>query len=393
VLDNFQDSDLTVVALSGISQTGKDHRKTINTRSSQTPKMISSKSSSNTNPHDTGIKNHRPIPVIVNGLTPTSMRPPTKGQKKDATLMKNQKMLIIGDSHARLWTQKVKSQIKENFHVQGLVKPGAGMDILVTTMNSDIKSLTKNDVVIVCGGANDVAKNNAKRTLNHISNFVKLNNHTNIIVTNLPHRFDLMQYSCVNNEIRLYNRKLMKSLKPFNHVSILEMCSERKFFTNHGLHLNGLGKEEMAKKIVSHTNTLLYQKNNPPIALNWSSINTSTDTQLGRVSNIVPTITKESPEKAPNACVCNEDYVLSGDNTWTDIIGIPVQDGICNAPEEIMENIVSVHHTQLDLSLSQIATNEIEESTNHHLEQKNTLCKVSSRIKKPPVTKSDDFLW
>jgi hypothetical protein len=28
----------------------------------------------------------------------------------------------------------------------------------VTTANSDITSLTKKDVVIVCGGANDVAK-------------------------------------------------------------------------------------------------------------------------------------------------------------------------------------------------------------------------------------------
>jgi hypothetical protein len=179
-----------------------------------------------------------------------------------------------------------------------------------------------------------------------------------------------MQYSCVNNEIRSFNRKLMKSLKPFNHVSILETCSERKFFTNHGLHLNGLGKEEMAKKIVSHTYTLLNQKKNSPIVLNWSSVNTSTDTQLGRVSNIVPTTTKQSPIKAPNARVCNEDYVLSGDNTRIDVIGIPVQDGISNASEEIMENIVSVHHTQLDLSLSKIATNETEELTNHHLEQK-----------------------
>ena len=109
--------------------------------------------------------------------------------------------MIIGDSHARLWTQNIKSQIKKNFHIQGLVKPGAGADILVTTAQSDITSQSKNDVVVVCVGANDIAKNNAKTALKHISNFVKSNNHTNIIVTNLPHRFDLPQYSCVNSEI------------------------------------------------------------------------------------------------------------------------------------------------------------------------------------------------
>ena len=57
----------------------------------------------------------------------------------------------------------------------------------------------------------------------------------------------------------------MKSSKPFNHVSMLEMCSERQFFTNHGLHLNGLGKEVMAKELVSLTYSLLNQKKNPPI--------------------------------------------------------------------------------------------------------------------------------
>ena len=197
VFDSIQDNDSRVVAPNGVPQTGKDHKNFIKTRSSQAPKVISSTSSDNTNSHETEISNLRLIPVIVNGQTPTSMSPPANRQKKDAAFKKDQKMMIIGDSHTRLWTLNVKSHIKENFHVQGLVKPGPGVDILVTTANSDITRLTKNDVVILCGGANDVAKNNAKMALNHISNFVKSNNHTNIIVTNLPHRFDLMQHPCV----------------------------------------------------------------------------------------------------------------------------------------------------------------------------------------------------
>ena len=119
--------------------------------------------------------------------------------------------MIIGDSHARLWAQNVKSQIKGNFQVQGLIKPGAGVETLVTSVNSEIPSLTRKDVVIVCGGANDVAKNNAKMALNQISNLVKSYNNTNIIVINLPPRFDLMHHSCVNNEIRSFNRNLKKN--------------------------------------------------------------------------------------------------------------------------------------------------------------------------------------
>jgi predicted phosphodiesterase len=66
--------------------------------------------------------------------------------------------LITGDSHTRLCATNVKSEIKDNYNVQGLVKPGAGAGILVNTANSDITHFTKNNVVILCRGANDVAK-------------------------------------------------------------------------------------------------------------------------------------------------------------------------------------------------------------------------------------------
>jgi hypothetical protein len=118
------------------------------------------------------LQNHQPIPVIVNGLTTESKSTPAKRQSKSAASKKDKKLMIIGDNHARLWTQNVKAQINNNFHVQGLVKPGAGADILETSAKSDITSPTKNDVVVVCVGANDIAKNNAKIALNHISNFV-----------------------------------------------------------------------------------------------------------------------------------------------------------------------------------------------------------------------------
>jgi len=87
--------------------------------------------------------------------------------------------------------------------------------------------------------------------LRHIKNFFNSNNHTNIILVSVTHRYDLMQSSCVNNEIRSFNRKLMKSVRAYQHASILEMSSDRKLFTNHGLHLNGLGKEVLSKQIVS----------------------------------------------------------------------------------------------------------------------------------------------
>jgi len=93
------------------------------------------------------------------------------------------------------------------------VKPGAGAGIVVNSANSEIASLTKEDVVFLCGGANDVSKNNSKTALRHIRNFIKTNNHTTIILVSAPHRYDLMKSSCVNNEIKSFNSKLMKSVR------------------------------------------------------------------------------------------------------------------------------------------------------------------------------------
>jgi len=104
-----------------------------------------------------------------------------------------------------------------------------------------------------------------------------------------------MQSSCVNNEIRSFNRKLTKSARAYQYASILEMSSNRKLFTNHGLHLNGLGKEVLSKQIVSHIYAMLDQKKDPLIILSWSSDLSYTDTLYqGRVINRTSTRIKKT---------------------------------------------------------------------------------------------------
>ena len=49
--------------------------------------------------------------------------------------MKEHKVLIIDDSHARNCAANVKTDIRNNF--QGLVKPGAGNVVLVNSPNND----------------------------------------------------------------------------------------------------------------------------------------------------------------------------------------------------------------------------------------------------------------
>jgi len=81
-----------------------------------------------------------------------------------------------------------------------------------------------------CGGANDVGKDNSSRVLQYSMDFIKYNNHTNIILVTVPPRYDLMQSSCVNSEIKSFNRKLKKMVKVYQHRSVLEMDNDRKLF-------------------------------------------------------------------------------------------------------------------------------------------------------------------
>jgi predicted GTPase len=108
------------------------------------------------------------------------------------------------------------------------------------------------------GGAPIVAKNNSTLGMRHLLDFVINATHTNVIVMSAPHRYDLMRNSCVNNEVEVFNSKLHKRLQRLEKVEVIDVVSERNFYTKHVQHLNSEGKESMAKKIA--TTCLLNRK-------------------------------------------------------------------------------------------------------------------------------------
>jgi len=81
---------------------------------------------------------------------------------------------------------------------------------------------------------------------------------------NLPYKYDLPNSLAVNMIITTLNRKLKKTLKALPHTYLMETDNTRTRFTNHGLHMNKLGKQLITCQIA----TLLYstseQKNLPP---------------------------------------------------------------------------------------------------------------------------------
>jgi len=112
----------------------------------------------------------------------------------------------------------------------------------------------------VWGGTRDVGRNEKKKGLHQMKNFVSKHNQTNVTVMDVPCRYDLDLKSCVNDEVKVYNRKLRKHLKAFDNTCVLEVDTNRDLFTRHGLHMNPKGKEHMAKEIVMAILDMLNEK-------------------------------------------------------------------------------------------------------------------------------------
>ena len=92
---------------------------------------------------------------------------------KDTSDMKQNKIIIIGDSHARGCAQEVQHNLGHGFEVQGFVKPGGNSQMIVNTSTKTMGKLTKKDVVVVWGGTRDVGRNETEKGLHYIRNFVE----------------------------------------------------------------------------------------------------------------------------------------------------------------------------------------------------------------------------
>jgi len=124
---------------------------------------------------------------------------------KKTSNQKQNKIIILGDSHVRGCAQEAQHNLRHSFEVQGIVKLGANTKIIVNTSTKITSKLTKKDIVVVWGGTRDVGRNETEKGLHQIINIVTNHNQTNVTAMNVPCRYDLDPKSCVNNEVKVYN--------------------------------------------------------------------------------------------------------------------------------------------------------------------------------------------
>jgi hypothetical protein len=81
----------------------------------------------------------------------------------------------------------------------------------------------------------------------------------------------LIKSSCVSKEVTRFNRKLAKCTKLYEHCAFVDVDLNRDLFTKHGLHLNGLGKNEIVKQLVCHIQDRLFKVASTPTGLCWKN--------------------------------------------------------------------------------------------------------------------------
>jgi hypothetical protein len=138
----------------------------------------------------------------------------------------------MGDSHLKGCAAKMIASLDACCDVCGVVKPGLANVTLMEMAKGDLEKLKMNDFLIVCSGTNDIDRNHSSNAFKNITNFIRSVNHTNIILICVPYRYDMTDYSHVNNTIKSFNSKLLKLAKIFCHVCIIEIVvNNRLLFT------------------------------------------------------------------------------------------------------------------------------------------------------------------
>ena len=104
-----------------------------------------------------------------------------------------------------------------------MLKPGSSSSQLLETASQEIMKLNHDDILIICRGTNDLATNRTSLAFQNMSNMVTKNNHANIILVNIPYRYDTANTSTVNDNIEKFKRRLEKLVKLSPHASFLKL--------------------------------------------------------------------------------------------------------------------------------------------------------------------------
>jgi hypothetical protein len=113
--------------------------------------------------------------------------------------------------------------------------------------------------------------------------------------------------------VTTYNRKLQKRVKMSGYAKILDSEIQRQHFTRHGLHMNKVGKEHMAQRIMVHIKKTLFVRKTPPIILQWKQ-DLMDSGQKGGVAQEKVTYSRTSGRKRKQPASRGDDFLWTVDS-------------------------------------------------------------------------------
>jgi hypothetical protein len=175
------------------------------------------------------------------------------------------KVGLVADSHGKGLSQLLTS--KSSHKVFSFIKPGARSSEVLNTDVSDC------NVRIILAGANDVYCNESKIFLRKLKEVLAVSPWLKTIICTIPLRYDLPSWSIVNKEIRRVNSEITTLIKHFKNVFTIDLEGiGRRFHTQHGQHLNFLGKTYLNDRIMDILSTCVLNskdKTKNLVALPW----------------------------------------------------------------------------------------------------------------------------
>ena len=272
----------------------------------------------------------------------------------------NHNLLLLRDSHTIGLAERIGCSLGSSFTVTGITKPNADIKGITSPGHFTPVNLTKRDMIIFYGGARDISRNESKSGLCSLKEFAQRTSNTNVILLEAPLRYDLPLSSCINIEVKLFNKRMRGLMTPFSRVKVVSTSTEREHHTRHGLHLNKRGKHWVADNLVREIRNLYLPLNlKPPIVLQWNEIKKNTTQQVNPATSMRMCGDTEPPSP--------DEMQTSG---W--IIGVR------GAQDE-----ESNQHPNLTSEQTQTVPPQQVKVPN----------RVSSRQKKMTSTKLNDFLW
>jgi len=95
-------------------------------------------------------------------------------------------IVMFGDSFLRRIRENVALSLSSKYCTYSMVKPGCELNTLLESVNRTAGNITQKDVIVICGGSNNLNQNKVKLAINCIREFIERHSHTNIILANVP---------------------------------------------------------------------------------------------------------------------------------------------------------------------------------------------------------------